>query len=85
VERPIEGPEPYSPRLTSNDAGQWIGGAGGKAFDALMANYLPTVQPVYVGKTKLWLWMDVATLAYVMARSGAAGEKIRDSGQDGSE
>jgi len=68
MERPIEGPEPYSQRLDSTAAGQWTNGITDEAFDALMAIHLPTVQPIYVAKKKLWCWMDVAVLNYILSR-----------------
>jgi hypothetical protein len=69
VERPIEGPNTTDPYLTSDQAGQWIGGFKEDLFESLMAEHMPTVQPVYMGRFKYWHWMDVAILAYVLRRS----------------
>jgi hypothetical protein len=66
VERPIQGPEPYQPRYTSQEAGLFIRGIGHQLFDKLMAQHLPTIRPVWVGKDKLWRWMDIAILNYIL-------------------
>lgn len=68
MERAIEGPGPYKPRYTSQEAGQYIG-VGNELFDALMAEHMPTVRPVYLGKQKLWQWMDLAVLNFLVNRA----------------
>ena len=66
MERPIEGPEPYFARLDSKQAGKWIADISDDLFEELMDKHLPTVKPIYVGKYKMWAWMDVAVLGYLL-------------------
>ena len=82
MERPIEGPEPYTPWLTSKEAGTWLGGIGEKLFEKLMAEHLSTVRPVFLGKYKHWAWMDVAVLAYVLRRANTAPPQGNVSDED---
>jgi hypothetical protein len=78
VERPIEGPDPYSPRLTSAEAAKWLGGTlGPEGFDRLMSLHLPTVRPIYAGRGKFWRWMDVAILEYLLGRAETLPPKKR--------
>lgn len=69
MERPLRGPEEDRPYLDSREAGKWLGDIGPDSFEALMAEHLPTVQPVYMGRYPFWAWMDVAVLGYLLARA----------------
>jgi len=74
MERPIRGPDSDRPYLDSSVACTWIGdGIGEKAFESMMARHLPTVRPVRAGRRKLWAWLDIAILAYLLAR-GSDGQ-----------
>lgn len=87
MERPIEGPEPYRPYIDSKAAGRWLGDIGPDLFESLMAQHLPTVRPVWLGKYKHWTWLDCAMLASILARAetlapAAAAKRNRDVGED---
>lgn len=69
MDRPIHGPNTDSPYLDGDEAGKWVGGFRADLFESLMAQHLPTVQPVYMGRYKMWAWLDVAVLAYILKRS----------------
>jgi hypothetical protein len=77
VERPIEGPEPYRARLTSKEAGDWIG-VSEDLFEKLMALHLPTVQPIRLGTKKRWAWLDVACLGYILERAGGTAPEEQE-------
>lgn len=69
MDQPIKGPDQDRPYLDSKEAGKWIGDIGWKLFEDLMAEHLPTVQPVWMGGLKFWAWMDIAVLAYLLKRA----------------
>jgi hypothetical protein len=84
MERPLPGPDDDRPYLDSREAGKWLGDIGPDAFEALVAEHLPTVQPVYMGRYPYWAWMDVAVLAYLLARGHTRppAEKGRKPGRE---
>jgi hypothetical protein len=69
MERPFRGPDAEGDYLDAKQAARWLGDIGAELFEQLMAEHLPTIKAVYLGKLKYWRWEDVAVLAYVLSRA----------------
>jgi hypothetical protein len=69
VERPFRGPEVDGDFLDAKQAARWLGDISPDLFEQLMAEHLPTLRAVYMGRLKYWRWEDVAVLAYILARA----------------
>ncbi len=80
MERPIRGPDRDADLFESKEAAKFIGDVGADLFEALMAQHLPTVRPIWVGRYKMWQWFDIAVLLYILGRAETTAPKQRAKG-----